>query len=63
MLASGPSFGLAGGSIGAGLGCLIIDSMDPNIQWNEKIKRAGLTTVSTGVVAALYTVPVVGIII
>lgn len=54
---------LAGGSIGAGLGCLIIDSADESIPWEEKFKRAGFTTVTTGMLGAALRLPVVGILI
>lgn len=54
---------VSGGSIGAGIGCLIIDSLDPNIGWNEKLKRAGFTTVTTGMMGAAMKIPVVGILI
>lgn len=54
---------VSGGSIGAGLGCLIIDSLDPNIGWHEKLKRAGFTTVSTGLMGAAMRVSVIGSLI
>lgn len=35
------SLKMTGGCIGAGLGSLILDSMDDSIPWEEKLKRAG----------------------
>ncbi len=36
---------MTGGCIGAGLGSLILDSMDDSIPWEEKLKRASNTTI------------------
>jgi hypothetical protein len=52
---------MAGGCIGAGLGSLILDSLDNNIPWEEKLKRAGYTTVQSGVLSTIMIhMPVVG---
>ncbi|CAD8137694.1 unnamed protein product [Paramecium pentaurelia] len=51
------------GSVGAGLGCLIVDSVDPKIPWDEKLKRAGISSVATGLVGAAMRIPVVGVIL
>ncbi|CAD8136110.1 unnamed protein product [Paramecium octaurelia] len=54
---------VVGGSIGAGLGCLIVDSVDPKIPWEEKLKRAGFSSVATGIVGAAMRIPVIGTIL
>lgn len=54
---------VVGGSIGAGLGCLIVDSVDPKIPWEEKLKRAGFSSVATGLVGAAMRIPVIGTIL
>ncbi|CAD8047307.1 unnamed protein product [Paramecium sonneborni] len=51
------------GSVGAGLGCLIVDSVDPKIPWDEKLKRAGISSIATGLVGAAMRIPVVGVIL
>ncbi|CAD8045865.1 unnamed protein product [Paramecium sonneborni] len=51
------------GSVGAGFGCLIVDSVDPKIPWDEKLKRAGISTVATGLLGAAKRIPVVGVIL
>lgn len=35
---------LAGGIIGAGIGMLIVDSLDNKMPWNIKLQRAGMST-------------------
>jgi len=32
---------MAGLQATSGLGCLIVDSLDSSIPWNQKLKRAG----------------------
>lgn len=54
---------LVGGSIGAGLGCLIVDSVDSKLPWEEKLRRAGFTSVTTGLVGAAMRIPVIGVIL
>lgn len=47
-----------------GLGCLIVDCLDDEIPWEDKMKNAGYTVVSFGVLAVLAArLPVIGIII
>lgn len=64
MLTKGSFSGaLVGGSIGAGIGCLIVDSTDPKLPWKEKLRRAGFSTFQTGLVGAAMRIPVVGFLI
>ncbi|CAD8132296.1 unnamed protein product [Paramecium pentaurelia] len=57
------STSVVGGSIGTGLGCLIVDSVDPKIPWEQKLKRAGFSSVATGLVGAAMRIPVIGTIL
>lgn len=51
-------------ALGMGLGCLIVDCLDDDIPWEDKMKNAGYTVVSFGVLAVLAArLPVIGIII
>lgn len=55
---------MTSGCIGAGLGCLILDSMDDSIPWEDKLKRAGQTTVTSGVLTGIFvTMPALSAII
>lgn len=50
--------------MGAGLGCLIVDCLDEDIPWEDKLKNAGFTTVSIGLLGVLASrLPLVGLII
>lgn len=44
---------IAAGAIGAGVGILIVDSLDPNIPWETKLRRAGLGTLENTAFAAI----------
>lgn len=44
---------VAAGAVGAGLGILIVDSLDPSIPWEQKLKRAGLGTIENTAFAAI----------
>ena len=50
-------------ALGAGLGCLIVDCLDEDIPWEDKVKNAGFTTVSAGVLGILASkLPLVGLL-
>jgi hypothetical protein len=52
---------MASGCIGAGIGCLILDSMDDKIPWDEKLKRAGYMTVTSGILTSvMLSMPTLG---
>lgn len=51
-------------ALGAGLGCLIVDCLDEDIPWEEKLKNAGFTAVSLGFLGILASrLPIVGLLI
>lgn len=51
-------------ALGIGLGCLIVDCLDENISWDDKLKNAGYTAVSFGMLGFLASrLPVIGMII
>lgn len=55
---------MTSGCIGAGIGCLILDSMDDSIPWDDKLKRAGQTTLTSGVLTGVFlTMPVLSAIL
>ena len=51
-------------ALGMGIGCLIVDCMDEDIPWEDKLKNAGFTAISFGMLGLLASrLPIVGIII
>jgi len=51
-------------ALGAGLGCLIVDCLDEDIPWEDKLKNAGFTTVSIGLLGVLASrLPLIGLLI
>ena len=55
---------IGGKALGMGIGCLIVDCLDEDIPWDDKLKNAGFTALSFGVLGILASrLPIVGIII
>ncbi|KAM3141995.1 hypothetical protein pb186bvf_005868 [Paramecium bursaria] len=55
---------LAAGAVGSGLGILIVDCLDENITWQQKLQRAGFGTAETTAFAALSVqLPFIGFLI
>jgi hypothetical protein len=51
-------------ALGMGIGCLIVDCMDEDIEWEDKLKNAGFTALSFGMLGLMAArLPIVGIII
>lgn len=54
----------AGKTLGTGLGYLIVNCLDEDMPWDDKLKDAGYTTMQLGAIALVSSrLPVVGIII
>ncbi|CAD8111046.1 unnamed protein product [Paramecium primaurelia] len=55
---------IGGKALGMGIGVLIVDCLDEDIPWDDKLKNAGFTAISFGVLGLLASrLPIVGIII
>lgn len=55
---------VAGKTLGTGLGYLIVNCLDDDMPWDDKLKDAGYTTVTWGFIAILSSrLPIVGLII
>jgi hypothetical protein len=55
---------VAGKTIGTGLGYLIVNCMDEDMPWEDKLKDAGFTTLTWGTIFVLSTrLPLVGMLI
>lgn len=45
--------GLAGKTMGYGIGVMIVNCLDEDMEWEDKLKDAGNTTLTVGIIAVL----------
>lgn len=51
-------------ALGLGIGYLIVDCLDEEMPWEEKLEHAGFTAVSFGILGVLASrLPIVGLLI